>query len=64
MSTFFIIAAIIAILLTIASLAIGVVSMAKGDDFRKKYANTLMKVRVVSQSAAIGFLFLALANAG
>lgn len=59
MSTFFLIAAIIAIALTVLSLSGGLLSMVKGADFREKHANKLMKARVICQGAAIVFLYLA-----
>ena len=60
MNTAFLIAIIIAVLLTVVSLGIGVFSMVKGPEFRKKYANRLMRARVIFQGLAIGLLFLAL----
>lgn len=59
MSSLFLICAAVAALLTVLSLGIGVVSMAKPPEFRERYANRLMKLRVISQGAAILFMVLA-----
>jgi len=59
MSLFFLVCAILSALLTVLSLGAGVSTMAKSAEFRERHANTLMRVRVISQGAAIFFVFLA-----
>jgi len=39
-------------------LCVGVFSMARGGEFNRKYANKLMKMRVIVQGAALVFLAL------
>lgn len=61
MTSIFLICAGIAMVLTLVVMGIGVLSMAKDEEFRKKYSNRLMQARVAFQAAAIVFLFLAFA---
>ena len=49
-------AAMVAVL---ASLVVGIVSMAKGGEFNKKYGNRLMRTRVTLQGVALVFFMLA-----
>lgn len=44
---------VIAILLTLTVLMIGLGSFLKGGEFNKKYANKLMRLRIVMQAIAI-----------
>jgi len=60
MTTVFFILMAVAMAGVLATLLVGVVSMAKGGDFNKKYSNKLMQARVYLQGAAIMFFFLAL----
>lgn len=64
MTGFFFIALIIAMFLTLAVLALGIVSMIKGGEFNRKYGNRLMRARVVMQGIALTFFALALLSAG
>ena len=59
MATFFFILTGIFALLTLGSLMVGVVSMGKAGDFNRKYANKLMRLRVIFQLATIACLILA-----
>lgn len=59
MSTFFIICAAIASVLTFLVIIVGVVSVGKDKEFREKYGNKLMQARVILQATAILMLVLA-----
>ncbi len=59
MSRFFFILMIIAMILVLASLVVGIVSMIKGGEFNKKYGNKLMRMRVTLQGLALGLFVLA-----
>lgn len=59
MSGFFFIAMIIAMLLTVAVLAIGMIAMIKGGEFNQKYGNKLMRARVIMQGVALACFALA-----
>ncbi len=50
---------VIAMAAVLAALAIGVIGMAKGGDFNRKYGNKLMQARVYLQGAAIALFLLA-----
>ena len=50
---------IIAMVLVLASLAVGLISMIKGGEFNKKYGNKLMRARVTLQGIALGLFVLA-----
>jgi hypothetical protein len=54
------IVAVIALLAVLAVLMTGVVGMAKGGDFNRKYGNVLMRWRVGLQGAAILLILIAL----
>lgn len=60
MSTVFLVIAILAAIAVLASLATGVVGMARGGEFNAKYGNKLMRARVILQGIAIVFFALAL----
>ena len=60
MGTLFIILTAIFALATLASLLIGVFSMGKAGDFNRKYANKLMRMRVMFQLLTIICLVLAM----
>ena len=55
---FFILTGLFAVL-TLGSLMVGVVSMGKAGDFNRKYANKLMRLRVIFQLATVACLILA-----
>jgi len=59
MSRFFFLLMVGAMLLVLASLAIGLFSMVKGGEFNKQYGNKLMRIRVTMQGLAIGLFALA-----
>ena len=59
MSTFFLICAAIASVLTFVVIAVGVVSIGKNKEFREKYSNRLMQARVILQAIAVLMLVLA-----
>jgi hypothetical protein len=55
----FLILMAIAMALTVGVLFTGVFSMARGGEFNRKYANKLMRYRLVFQGIAILFFMLA-----
>lgn len=63
MSTFFMIAAILAMIAVLATLGAGLVSMTKGGDFNARYGNRLMRWRVILQGVAVVLFVLALLTA-
>ena len=50
---------IIAMVLVLASLAVGLIAMIKGGEFNKKYGNKLMRARVTLQGLALALFVLA-----
>jgi len=58
MSTTFFILTTVSMLGVLGVLIVGVFGMAKGGDFNKKYANTLMRARVLLQGATLVFFAL------
>lgn len=50
---------IIAMLLTLASLVVGLFAMVKGGEFNQKYGNKLMRMRVTMQGIALALFALA-----
>ena len=60
MSQFFSILMILAMILVFLSLAVGLISMARGGELNKKYGNKLMRLRVTLQGLALAFFALAL----
>ncbi|MBI1273866.1 MAG: twin transmembrane helix small protein [Alphaproteobacteria bacterium] len=64
MSVFFAICLGIAMLAVLATLFLGLFSMAKGGEFAKRYGNRLMRMRVTLQALAIAFFALAAITAG
>lgn len=54
----------IAIAAVLASLAGGLVAMARGGDFNARWGNRLMRARVVSQGVALGLIALYFALKG
>ena len=50
---------VIAMILVLASLAVGLIAMIKGGEFNKKYGNRLMRARVTLQGLALGLFVLA-----
>ena len=60
MNTLFFILMTIAMGAVLGALGIGVLGMAKGGEFNKKYGNRLMRLRVILQAVAIGLFLLAI----
>ncbi len=59
MSAVFFVLMSIAMAAVLAVLMIGVLGMAKGGAFNKKYGNKLMQARVILQGIALAFFVLA-----
>ncbi len=59
MKTFFFIALLIAMLITLGVLATGMIGMARGGEFNAKYGNKLMRARVIAQGVALAIFALA-----
>lgn len=53
MNTFFFIAMLIAMGLTLATLIAGIITMGKGNKANDKYGNKFMKARVMMQGVAL-----------
>lgn len=49
---------LIALLVTVGILLTGVVGMARGGEFNKKYGNKLMRMRVIAQFTALMLMLL------
>ncbi len=64
MSGFFFIAMLVAMFLALGSLIVGVISMAKGGEFNRKYGNKLMQARVYMQGIALALFVLAMLTSG
>ncbi len=60
MKTFFFVALLIAMAVTVGVLATGIIGMARGGEFNAKYGNKLMRARVISQGVTIGIFALAI----
>jgi hypothetical protein len=56
--------AIVAIVLTVASLFIGIGSMAEGGEFDDRHSHQLMFARVALQALAVGLVLVALLHQG
>ncbi|MEL6609815.1 MAG: twin transmembrane helix small protein [Pseudomonadota bacterium] len=52
---------IIAVLFVGAVLAVGIGGFAKGGEFNKKYANKVMRLRIVAQAVALGLILILIA---
>jgi hypothetical protein len=59
MASFFTICMLTAMASVFGVLILGLISMVKGGEFDKKYANRLMQARVMLQALALVFLALA-----
>lgn len=55
---------IIAMIATTVVLMIGLVTLARGGEFARKYSNQMMRLRVFFQAAAVLFFVIALAASG
>ena len=60
MKTTFFILMIIAMLGALIALAVGLFGMAQGGEFGRKHGNTLMRLRIFFQGAALALFALAL----
>lgn len=49
---------IAAVLLVLVILASGLIGFTKGGDFNRKYANKIMRARIVAQFVAVGLILL------
>ncbi|HXV74061.1 MAG TPA: twin transmembrane helix small protein [Sphingomonadales bacterium] len=47
-----------ALAVTLGILLVGVLGMARGGEFNKKYGNTLMRLRVIAQFTALALMAL------
>ncbi len=59
MASFFLYAALVSSFLVLAVLGFGVLSFARGGEFNRKYANKIMRLRIVTQAIAVIFILLA-----
>ena len=64
MSTVFLVLMALAMLAVLASLFGGLIAMAKGGEFNEKYANKLMRWRVMMQGLALALFAAAVLAAG
>ena len=55
---------VLAMILVLASLAVGLFSMVKGGEFNKKHGNKLMRMRVTLQGVALALFVLAVLAQG
>lgn len=60
MSTLFSTLMILTMFAVVGVLIIGVISMAKGGEFNRKYGNKMMRARVFLQAGALALFVLAL----
>ena len=59
MSQILLIVALIACFAVLGVLLFGVGSFAKGGDFNRKYANKIMRLRLIAQAVAVALILLA-----
>ncbi|MBI1326765.1 MAG: twin transmembrane helix small protein [Alphaproteobacteria bacterium] len=59
MSQIFFVLMVLAALCVAGVLILGIISMAKGGEFNKKYGNKLMQARVVLQGVALALFVVA-----
>jgi hypothetical protein len=64
MSGLFVVLMVLAMIATLGVLIVGIVSMAQGGDFHRRYANKLMRARVVMQAIALVFFAIVIFLAG
>lgn len=58
MSQIFLIISFVACLAVLAVLLFGVGSFAKGGDFNRKYANKIMRLRIIAQAVAVVLILI------
>lgn len=64
MSTFSLILMVVAMAAVLASLFGGLIAMARGGEFNRKYGNRFMRWRVMLQGLALLFFAIAVMSAG
>lgn len=60
MSGLFVVFIVIVMVATLGVLIVGVIGMASGGGFNQRYANKLMRARVLLQAIAVGILAILL----
>ncbi|MDX1710432.1 MAG: twin transmembrane helix small protein [Rhodovibrionaceae bacterium] len=60
MSAFFFVLMGLAMALTLGVLFTGLIAMARGGDFNRKYSNKLMRMRILAQGLALLFFAVAM----
>lgn len=60
MSNIFFTLTIIAMLITLAVLASGLFTMARGGEFNRRNANRIMRLRIVAQAVALALFAIAM----
>ena len=60
MSAFFFVLMGLAMALTLGVLFTGVIAMARGGEFNRKYSNKLMRMRILAQGLALLFFAIAM----
>jgi hypothetical protein len=53
-----------AVLATLGVLIVGIVGMAKGGEFNKRYSNKLMRLRILTQGVAIVLFIILMVVSG
>ncbi|MEX2616849.1 MAG: twin transmembrane helix small protein [Alphaproteobacteria bacterium] len=53
MSGVFVVFMVLAMVATLAVLVLGIIGMARGGDFNRRYANKFMRARVLLQASAL-----------
>jgi hypothetical protein len=64
MSGLFVILVVVAMIATLGVLIVGVIGMAGGGSFNRRYANKLMRARVILQALALAFFAILLLMVG
>lgn len=63
MSSFALIAVVLAMIAVLATLFVGLIGMARGGEFNARYGNRLMRLRVILQGVALLLVIVAAASA-
>lgn len=56
--------AVIAVLAVLVILMVGIGGFAGGGEFNRKYANKIMRLRIIAQAVAVAVIFLLVAFSG
>lgn len=56
--------AVIAVLAVLVILMVGIGGFAGGGEFNRKYANKIMRLRIIAQAVAVALIFLLVAFGG